>query len=169
MLGCADWVIVCSSALRVFRAETRLTVYRSFAILEQFQLVAQIGGSATIDDILKKMKENVIRGHWMSHFILIIYLSWYVIKVLYRELTHGKLMNEDSYSCEVPLNRARNKKNNKENIMERYTSTTSSGTSTTHSGTVTTHPDTVMIYLDSYNLTLADRNGVWEEMRKERC
>ncbi len=31
-------------------------------ILEQFQLVAQIGGSATIDDILKKMKENVIHG-----------------------------------------------------------------------------------------------------------
>ena len=27
------------------------------------ELVGQIGGSATIDDILKKLKENVIHGH----------------------------------------------------------------------------------------------------------
>ena len=44
-------------------------------------------------------------------------------------------------------------------IKERYTATTSPGTSTTHSGTATTRPDTVMIYSDSYNPTLADRDG----------
>ena len=44
-------------------------------ILEQIELVGQIGGSATIDDILKKIEENVIRGHRISHFIFIIYLS----------------------------------------------------------------------------------------------
>ena len=44
-------------------------------ILEQIELVGQIGGSARIGKVLKKMKENVIHGHWMSHFILIIPLS----------------------------------------------------------------------------------------------
>ena len=44
-------------------------------ILGQIELVRQIGGSATIDDIFKKIEENVIRGHRISHFILIIYLS----------------------------------------------------------------------------------------------
>ena len=44
-------------------------------ILEQIELVGQIGGSATIGKVLKKIEENVICGYIISHFIFIIYLS----------------------------------------------------------------------------------------------
>ena len=36
---------------------------------------------------------------------------------MYRKLTYGKLMNEGSYSCEVPLNRAKTKREKKIRII----------------------------------------------------
>ena len=58
-------ILSCSEPALLYSppAETRLTVYRRLNILEQFQLVAQIGGSARIGDISKKNEETVTRGH----------------------------------------------------------------------------------------------------------
>ena len=56
--------------LRVSQAETRLTVYRLLDIRKLFELVSQIGGSATIGIFGKTFVENKLFKIYMPLSIL---------------------------------------------------------------------------------------------------
>ena len=164
MRVCVGYVILCFSALRVPRAETRLTVYRSFAIRDVSSASWDRGRRATtgvgghrrliFDDTRWEIKDDTFHLRGASLFKAAASMSECSKTVeKWKKKQSASISTRSKFRVNFEKNR--NKK--------RYTATSSLGTSATHSGTATTRSDTVTIHFDSYNLTQADDDGDMRE------